>query len=109
MGKVTKRARKFNAKGGVKAALDKGTVTKKGKLRKRSPKPHSDRPRASNSKPREDEDVLDQGDDFSGKGNLGDLNIDDFFEHSGLFQIRTRYVTPAVAKRYGVPLGVVFP
>ena len=33
MVKTTKRARKFEAKGGVKTRLDKGTVTKKGKLK----------------------------------------------------------------------------
>jgi nucleolar complex protein 2 len=84
MGKQTKRARKFAAKGGVKARLEKGTVTNKGKLKR---KRKSDGNNNSNNAKRvvrnhdyeEQERKREQG-DFVGETNLGDMDLDSFFE-----------------------------
>jgi nucleolar complex protein 2 len=76
----TKRTRKFQAKGGVKSRLEKGTITKKGKLKKRG----GSKDPATESKPRPKNEQtgqkqVDRSDDFLGEKNLGDLDIDSFF------------------------------
>lgn len=74
--KRTKRERKFMAKGGVKGHLDKGTITKKGKLRQRKKakgETPSDAPKAESNTQR------DRSDDFVGDKNLGQLDMDSFF------------------------------
>jgi len=89
MGKVAKRSRKFQAKGGIKGALQKGrSFTKKGKLAHRSSKKSTD---DTNSNAEEAALIEAQAaaaaaqqerasDDFiSGKQNISDLNMDDFF------------------------------
>jgi len=79
MVKTTKRARKFEAKGGVKTRLDKGTVTKKGKLKfVKKRRREEDAENANKKKQVIEEDVgneesIDYGDD------LGGLEVDDFF------------------------------
>ena len=76
MAKSTKRERKFQAKGGVKAALAKGTITHKGKLKKKKRK---------REKIEQDDDVREEvattpaTDDLAGPENLGDLDLDSFF------------------------------
>jgi nucleolar complex protein 2 len=76
MKKQTKRARKFQASGGVKARIDKGTVTKHGKLRNRSKaNSKSEEKSAAPKKPTQQ----DRSDDFIGQENLGDLDMDSFF------------------------------
>lgn len=80
MAKQTKRVRKFQATGGVKARIEKGTVTKRGKLRQRTKG-------WSLSKPSKQKDVMPesqktntgQPDDFLGNENLGALDLDSFF------------------------------
>ncbi|GKZ01484.1 hypothetical protein MPSEU_001099000 [Mayamaea pseudoterrestris] len=74
--KPTKRERKFKATGGIERRLKKGSVTKKGKLRKR--KPLSTDKDASNKK----EPVVEQrdrSDDLTANDNLGSLDLDSFF------------------------------
>lgn len=80
MGKSTKRERKFNAKGGMKTALDKGTVTKKGKLRKRKKQTVPSHLSSNSKRPAETtENLTRRPDDFTSRENLGDLDLDDFF------------------------------
>ena len=88
MVKTTKRARKFTAKGGAKGMLEKGTITKKGKLRsnkrkKMDPaaiaiaqateKRRAEQQRAENDKERKEQD-------FTSESNLGDLDLDSFLK-----------------------------
>jgi len=88
MVKTTKRARKFTAKGGAKGMLEKGTITKKGKLRsnkrkKADPaaiaiaqateKRKAEQQRAENDKERTEQD-------FTSESNLGDLDLDSFLK-----------------------------
>jgi nucleolar complex protein 2 len=88
MVKTTKRARKFVAKGGAKGMLEKGTITKKGKLRVNSRKKSdpiaiakaqaaekrkSDNQRIENDRARVEED-------FTSQSNLGDLDLDSFLK-----------------------------
>jgi len=84
MGKRTKRERKFQASGGVKSRIEKGTITKKGKLRKRKKHPGSSdgggkneqhHGLANDASPRRD-----HPDDFLGRENLADLDVDNFFK-----------------------------
>jgi nucleolar complex protein 2 len=78
MVKATKRQRKFAATGGVKGRLDKGTITKNGKLKKRKARLTSGPPTkkvtsAEGAKPR------DRPDDFMGTANLGEMDMESFF------------------------------
>ncbi len=85
MPKTSKKARKFLSKGGPKGMLEKGTITKKGKLKvkKRGTNNTADdeareavrREALENErlKKREEED-------FVGKSNLGDLDMDTFLQ-----------------------------
>ena len=83
MAKKTKRARKFESSGGVKARLQKGTITKKGKF-KRKPRPEKDEPSKKKSKLEKssyNEEIQQKRkeDDFTSQKNLGSLDIDSFF------------------------------
>eukprot|EP00978_Attheya_sp_CCMP212_P036281 scaffold163203_cov53-Attheya_sp.AAC.6 len=86
MGKTTKRARKFTAKGGIKGSLEKGSVTKKGKLKmKRRTKPGSkpDNHMQENADAAEREDARKKkrdDQDFVGDENLGELDMESFFK-----------------------------
>uniref|UniRef100_A0A7S2VGJ3 Nucleolar complex protein 2 homolog n=1 Tax=Entomoneis paludosa TaxID=265537 RepID=A0A7S2VGJ3_9STRA len=77
MARQSKRQRKFHASGGVKKRLEKGTITKKGKLKKRKRTDDDDK-----VKPREEADLStkgrDRSDDFT-SSNLAGLELDDFF------------------------------
>lgn len=79
MAKPSKRQKKFQASGGVKSRLQKGTITKKGKLRKRwKPKTTpaaEERERLGGPPPTSSL----KDDDFMGMENLGDLDMDSFF------------------------------
>ncbi|KAL7567953.1 hypothetical protein ACA910_019663 [Epithemia clementina (nom. ined.)] len=89
MGKQGKRQRKFQSTGGVKGRLDKGTITKKGKIpkRKRAESQHNKKgsktPRHSESDNREQglEDNEKYADDFAAETpkSLAGLDIDEFF------------------------------
>jgi len=89
MAKQTKRARKFEAKGGVKARLEKGTITKKGKLKHQKQRRKTDGSGAAEHLKRQankaSEEAAAQAErkrnenDFVDESNIGDLNIDDFF------------------------------
>ena len=91
MGKQGKRQRKFQATGGVKGRLEKGTITKKGKvIRKRK---RDDRKLTTNKSPYHHQDKSDSNnenattstrladDDFTANNpkSLAGLNLDDFF------------------------------
>ena len=84
-GKSTKRERKFQASGGVTKRIQKGTITKKGKLRKRKKDPQTNQKAASSSgKPAGGEATERRQDrsssnDFLGPQNLAGLDIDSFF------------------------------
>lgn len=92
MAKQTKRTRKFVAKGGIKAALEKqGSVTKKGKLRMKRRRGKMDATAtvggkggsaaaetAATKREEERKRKRDEG-DFAGTGNLGDMDMDSFF------------------------------
>jgi nucleolar complex protein 2 len=84
MVKQSKRSRKFNSTGGVKARLEKGTITSKGKLhraKKRSVKNSEDGPPTKQRKPDYSEELRQkrvEGDLMSEK-NLGDLDMESFF------------------------------
>lgn len=82
MAKASKRTRKFNATGGIKGRLEKGTIKSNGKLRKRK-KPTSDRDTAQGPTVKKDmvEERRDQDNDFMSEKNLGDLDMDAFFEN----------------------------
>lgn len=83
MGKQTKRARKFSSKGGVQARLEKGTVTNKGKL-KRKRKGDGNQGASKKMDLRNHEKELQQKkreeNDFSGEANLGGMDMESFFE-----------------------------
>jgi nucleolar complex protein 2 len=100
-GKVTKRERKFQATGGVKDRIKKGTITKKGKLRMRKKGPPGvggphDKKKHPRSAPgaattsRTDGRSLDRTNDFLGEQNLAGLDMDSFFE-----QVSDRIATGA--------------
>jgi nucleolar complex protein 2 len=87
MVKTSKRSRKFEAKGGAKGMLEKGTITKKGKLRKkRRTDTNDDTSAAMDAKNRKLEalrneaEVLREQEDFVGKSNLGDLDLESFLQ-----------------------------
>jgi len=87
MAKQSKRARKFNATGGVKARLEKGTITNKGKLKRKGggKRPSGDDEKKSMpskeanfsysaelKQSREESDLLSER-------NLGDMDMESFF------------------------------
>jgi nucleolar complex protein 2 len=81
MGKQTKRARKFAATGGVKARLEKGTVTNKGKLkRKRKGEGSAQNKRIVRNHDQEEQARKREESDFMGETNVGDMDIESFFE-----------------------------
>eukprot|EP00934_Nitzschia_sp_Nitz4_P001260 Nitzschia sp. Nitz4//scaffold21_size171442//134955//137429//NITZ4_002184-RA/size171442-augustus-gene-0.191-mRNA-1//1//CDS//3329542480//1260//frame0 len=82
MAKQSKRTKKFESSGGVKARLQKGTIVSKGKVKRKGKAKNKDVqekvPKTSSysleqKKKREDED-------FVSRKNLGDLDMDGFFE-----------------------------
>jgi nucleolar complex protein 2 len=77
MTKASKRERKFQASGGVKSRLEKGTITNKGKLRSKRKKQSGDA--GAPRKPAEVASPKRTGNDFLGEDNLADLDIDSFF------------------------------
>lgn len=87
MVKQTKRARKFEKSGGVKSRLEKGTITNKGKL-KRKRKTEGGGPDAyaiKKAKAIADEQLEKERakkveNDFTSSENIADLDIDSFFE-----------------------------
>mmetsp|Transcript_12090 Transcript_12090/g.28666 ORF Transcript_12090/g.28666 Transcript_12090/m.28666 type:complete len:840 (+) Transcript_12090:83-2602(+) len=94
MGKQTKRTRKFISSGGVKGRLQKGTITSKGSLKRKSKKNATDRCEDKGAAKRlrienavsqymaEKEQRREEG-DFVSKKNLGDLDMNSFFETFG--------------------------
>ena len=87
MVKQTKRVKRFQASGGVKARIDKGTITKHGKLRKRRTDTSSNKDQNKKENKNETEssinknkNVLDTNeDDFVvGAANVGGLDMDNF-------------------------------
>jgi nucleolar complex protein 2 len=90
MVKTTKRSRKFNAKGGPKAHLEKkgASITKKGKLKHNNTKKKSssDATAAATKlqsvvkEEREREEKRRVDNDFTNVENLGELDLDAFFE-----------------------------
>lgn len=88
MAKQSKRTRKFNSSGGVKARLQKGTITNKGKLkRKGNKRPKVDGEDAGRNQAKDDANSYSrelnqkrEESDFVSKANLGDLDMDSFFE-----------------------------
>ena len=82
MAKTTKRARKFIAKGGVKALKKDGNKKKKPKLSlnaKEAAKEREDREAQEKEVARKERDDK----DFVAEGNLGNLDIDSFFQAAG--------------------------
>jgi nucleolar complex protein 2 len=95
MVKTTKRARKFAAKGGPKAMLKKGTITKKGKLKmrkkdtinnqnindKKSSMEQIRKEMNQVEKMKQDHEHKRQKEDFCSEDNLGDLDLEKFLEN----------------------------
>lgn len=84
MAKQTKRARKFVSSGGVNARLQKGSITKKGKLKggkKRPAKSEDAGPSTKHRKSEYSEELRQKREegDFASEKNLGDLDMDSFF------------------------------
>ncbi len=85
MVKKSKRTRKFESSGGVKGRLQKGTITNKGKIKRKGNKhTKSDGENANKRKPKDDsysQEVKQKREDadFLSKSNLGDLDMDSFF------------------------------
>ena len=94
MAKQTKRARKFIASGGVKGRLEKGTITSKGSVKRKNKKngdknkediAAAKRARTDNAAAQytaEREQKREEG-DLASKKNLGDLDMESFFETFG--------------------------
>jgi nucleolar complex protein 2 len=89
MVKTTKRSRKFEAKGGAKKMLEKGTITKKGKLRFGSRKKRLDPSvnaltrsveQKKADKERADYEAKRSRDDFTSEENLGELDLKSFLQ-----------------------------
>jgi len=87
MGKQTKRSRKFEKTGGVKGRLEKGTITNKGKLKRKRRENGAgvDEGKIRRAKETADEQLrLEQmkraENNFTSKENLGDLDLESFFE-----------------------------
>ena len=91
--KQTKRSRKFEQSGGVKGRLQKGTITNKGKLKqhrkgkRRAGEDDNDRSRPTKKRqhdalsPSEEIRRKRSEEDFTSSENLGDLDMDSFFEN----------------------------
>lgn len=84
MVKTTKRSRKFNAKGGIKALEKKGTsLTKKGKTKRTTKNNNQDKKDndARNTKEVDDNEKKERAaNDFLNEDNLGSLDMESFFE-----------------------------
>ena len=81
MVKQTKRTRKFNASGGVKARLEKGsTIRTKGKILKKRKRQNDDEKEKQVATQRNNRPKLDETQDFSSEKNVGGLDLDSFFE-----------------------------
>lgn len=84
MGKQSKRARKFNASGGVKGRLEKGTITNKGKLKRKGSKRKSDgdddrMPSKEASSYSAEIKQKREESDFVSEKNLGGMDMESFF------------------------------
>jgi len=79
MVKTSKRARKFIAQGGVKGRLEKGTITKKGKLKHFQKNKKSEDNDDAKKKSRNELKLEREGEDMTAPSNLGDMDIDSFF------------------------------
>ena len=83
MAKQSKRARKFNASGGVKARLEKGTITNKGKLKhkggKRKSYENEKLPSKEGSSYSAELRQNREESDFVSQRNLGDMDMDRYF------------------------------
>ncbi|GMH81699.1 hypothetical protein TL16_g09015 [Triparma laevis f. inornata] len=77
MAKIKKATRKFQAKGGATAMLKKGTITKKGKLKRRKVEEKSDAPEEA-PKVEEKEEGMNTGKE------LGEMDIDQFLNEDFL-------------------------
>jgi nucleolar complex protein 2 len=88
MGKQTKRARKFEASGGVKGRLDKGTITNKGRMKRMRKKGGANAPDEKTllkAKAHADAQLNQERrkkaeSDFTSNDNVGDLDLESFFE-----------------------------
>ncbi|GFH48421.1 hypothetical protein CTEN210_04897 [Chaetoceros tenuissimus] len=88
MVKTSKRAKKFVAKGGAKGMLEKGTITKKGKLRlnkrKKSDPAAVAQAQAAEKrklqKQREENEKQRREEDFTSESNLGELDMESFLQ-----------------------------
>ena len=94
MGKQTKRARKFIASGGVKGRLQKGTITNKGSIKRKNKKGSKGdvQEKAAAKRSRIDSAAAQytaereqkrEEADIASKKNLGDLDMESFFETFG--------------------------
>jgi nucleolar complex protein 2 len=94
MGKQTKRTRKFISSGGVKGRLQKGTITSKGSLKRKNKKNGGSRAqdKAAAKRARTDNAAAQymsereqkrEEAEFTSKKNLGDLDMESFFETFG--------------------------
>ena len=88
--KQTKRTRKFISQGGVKARLQKGTITSKGSLKRKHSSKKSDGEDAALKRAKmmgtqyADEKQKKRDDaDFVSEKNLGELDMESFFETFG--------------------------
>lgn len=88
MVKTSKRTKKFLASGGVKKRLEKGTITKKGKLKMRKRKKidpaaaaaAKERERLKHEEMRMENDKKRREEDFTSESNLGDLDLESFLK-----------------------------
>lgn len=88
MAKQSKRTRKFNSSGGVKGRLQKGTITNKGKVKRKGTKrakttqDDGDKHDSSKKVSSYSQELKQKRDDadFMSKKNLGDMDMDSFFE-----------------------------
>ena len=77
MAKQSKRQRKFNASGGVKKRLEKGTITKKGKLRAK--RKRTDDKASSDDGQKTAAPKRDRSDDFMDSQKMAGMDLDQFF------------------------------
>ena len=90
MAKQSKRTRKFEAKGGVKARLEKGTITNKGKLKRKRKGGGNNNNKGDDFAVKKAKATLDRHqreeqrkkaeNDFMSQENLGELDIEKFFQ-----------------------------
>jgi nucleolar complex protein 2 len=90
--KQTKRTRKFVSQGGVKARLQRGTITNKGSLKRKNTKKPSLGDDSTNKRTKqelgssqylEEKRKNREESDFVSEKNLGDLDVESFFETFG--------------------------